>query len=118
MAGEARAQVKEHERNAREFIRKATPEQLLEAAKRTALATNPLVAQSNAAKERELRRLVLKEMKEHGDARGLILRHLPQAGRAAAPAKAAAAAEAKPKKEKEKPEKEKGEKEKGEKQKP
>jgi hypothetical protein len=120
----ARVQVKEQEKNAREFLQKATPEQLLEAAKRTALAANPVVAQFSAAKEPELRRLVLKEMKEHADARGLILSHLVRAGLVAAAAKVApAAAEpGKPKKEKpekekkEKPEKDKGEKhEKGEK---
>jgi hypothetical protein len=120
MAAETRTQVKEQEKNARAFIQKATPEQLVEAAKRTALAVNPLVAQFDAAKEPALRRLVLKEMKDHADARGQILRHLVRAGLIAAPAKApAAAAEpaAKPKKEKEKPEKEKGEKHKPDKEK-
>src|SRR5262249_58466564 len=85
MAGEARAQAKEQEKSARAFIQKATPEQLLEAAKRTALSANPLVASFNAAKEPDLRRLMLKEMKEHADARGLIVRHLSQAGLIAAP---------------------------------
>jgi len=123
MAAGAIAQVKEHEKNAREFLRKATPEQLLDAAKRTALSANPLVANFNAAKEPELRRLVLKEMKEHADTRGLILRHLTQTGLVAPPAaKAAAPAEAKPKKEKtekgEKADKEKPEKEHADKQKP
>ena len=118
MAGGSRKQAKEQEKSAREFIQKATPEQLVEAAKQTALATNPLVAQPSAAKEPELRRLVLKEMKDHADARGQILRHLTRAGLVAAPVKAAAAEEAaKPKKEK--AEKgEKGEKSKGDKGKP
>jgi hypothetical protein len=128
MAVGAKAQVKEHEKIVREFMFKATPEQLLEAAKRTALAANPLVAKFNASQEPELRRLVLKEMKEHADARGLILGHLTRAGLIAPPAKAPAtgAEPAKAKKEKpekaekeksdkEKPAKEKGAKEKGEK---
>jgi hypothetical protein len=119
MAGENRKQVKAQEKSAREFLQKASPEQLVEAARQTALAANPLVAKFSPAKEPELRRLVLKEMKDHPDARGQIVRHLTRVGLLAAPAKAPAGEEApKPKKEKgekgEKPEKgEKGDKAKG-----
>ena len=81
MALEGKAGSKETHADTLSFIRRATPEQLLEIAAGTALRVHPLVLNFNQPdapayyqKTDELRTLIAHEWKRHADFRGMVSR--------------------------------------------
>jgi hypothetical protein len=70
-----KAQTKQIEGNARAFLDKATPEQLLEIAGGTALSADPIVKNyRNGGTPELLRKRIAREWKHHADFRGMVIR--------------------------------------------
>lgn len=106
MASAAKANDKELKQEALAFVEKASPDQLVNMAKGTALGLNPLVKNFSPEKAEELRTLMKREFKDHADFRGMIIRQVVKLVPRKAP-KEEKASESAPKEEKkEKPAKE------------
>ena len=123
MAAAAGIVTKDYESTAKEFVAKASADQLNKIASGTTLGRDPLVTNLKGSAEEKtegLRKLVTQRMRREADFRGMVIRLLSREGLVSAPApkeakKDAKAAAGKEGGEKEKkPKKEKGEgKEKG-----